>query len=158
MNNNDEMIRKVFDLGDIDVDQDALAQEIRDRVEKRPFHPPPNLPQFAVTPPTVHETATLPPDLHTALHLAATSYDQIWITTPPEPPRRAIIPYIKHQLHQLAVFYANKLGEKQIDTNEQLIRSLNVLSIMNHQQNQEIAALQQQVNQLQEQVARLEQS
>lgn len=158
MDNNDEMMQNVFDLGDIDVDQDALAQEIEEKVAKRPFHTPNTWPQFAITPPTAHETETLPPDLHAALRQAAASYDQIWIASPPAPPRRAIIPYIKHLLHQLSIFYVNKIGEKQIDTNEQLVRALNVLSVTNHQQNQEITALQKQVNQLQKQVTKLEQS
>ena len=158
MDKNDAMIRKVFDLGDIDVDQGVLAQEIAEEMGKRPLSHPTTWPQFAVTPPAMHETNTLPPDLHTALHQASALYDQIWVTLPPTPPRTAIIATLKQQLHQLVIFYANKLGEKQIDTNEQLLRSLNMLSFINHQQNQEIAALQQQVNQLQVEVARLAQS
>ncbi|MCP5100434.1 MAG: hypothetical protein GY943_33205 [Chloroflexi bacterium] len=158
MNKRSDIIRQVFDLGNIDIDQDELAQKIAKNRGIRPYHTPDTWPQFAVTPPSLHETNTLPPNLHAALHQASTTYDQIWVTSPPGPPRRAIIATIKHQLHQLVIFYANKLGKKQIDTNEQLLRALNTLATITHQQNQEIVTLQQQIDQLQTKVIQLEQA
>ena len=140
MERNSKKQNEIFSVGVEGVDSAGLVQELARRSQARSPFPAPDWPKFAV------ELNALPadrlsPDLALALEQSWQKYDQIWVEAETLQTRFAITRRIKQLFHQLFVFYVNKLGRKQVDYNEQILRTIQELVKINLAQQERIAAL-----------------
>jgi hypothetical protein len=115
-----------------------INEALKKRAAGRRWRDPVPWPSFSRTTADL-PLENLPPALREALQEAAASYDQLWL-----PPEKATgrLAWLKQPLHQLSLYYVNKLGGKQTTVNDALLRLVQELVLLNNAQNQELVALQ----------------
>jgi hypothetical protein len=149
-------IRKTFEIGTATINQDELTQCIADYLAMHPLKTPERWAEFvitAVSPPHPNSALT---DLQAALEQATRAYDQIWIKVDITPSRWPLLDHLKKSIHQLVVFYVNRLGERQIKFNDRILRTVNLLAAAQSAKNEETAVLKQQITALQQRLNELE--
>jgi hypothetical protein len=152
------MIRQLFELEKTAVNQNALAERISENLKKHQLQTPDKWATFAL-PTTLAENETITnADLLAALEQAAQTYDKIWVDLSLSPTDNSITTRIKRLFHQLAIFYVNKLGQKQIKFNDRLLRVVQQLIVVENEKDAQIRGLQEQLARLQKRVQEMEKS
>ncbi|VAW42978.1 hypothetical protein MNBD_CHLOROFLEXI01-4753 [hydrothermal vent metagenome] len=149
-------IRGIFEIGATAVNQNDLARRIAADLEVYQLDTPENWPEFAITAVSATNATTNPPELYASLEQAARAYDNMWVAIEIKPSRWPLVNFIKRGFHQLVIFYVNRLGERQIKFNDRILRAVNLLAADQAAQNNETAALKQQIIRLQNQIDKLE--
>ncbi len=141
-------IEATFAMENTAVSLDDLAGKIAATLEKYPLCGPASWPEFAITASDLAATTPDPAGLHAALEQAVRAYDQIWVTAEMTPSRWPFVTRIKKSFHQLVIFYANRLGERQIKFNDRILRAVNLLAAAHTAKDAEIIRLRQRLTQL----------
>lgn len=153
-----ESINKVFKIGGVTaVNQQQIADTIATELEAKPFTMPEHWSEFAITAVSHPNQSSDNSELHSALDQATASYDQIWVNMDLAESSIPFLTRIKKNFHSLALFYVNRLGEKQTRFNDRILRAANVLAGKQMQQEAEISELKEQIAQLQAAIAEMEQ-
>lgn len=153
-----ESTNKVFKIGGVTaVNQQQIAHTIATELEAQPFTMPEHWPEFAITAISNPNQSTGDSELNSALAQATASYDQIWVSMDLAESSIPFLTRIKKNFHSLALFYVNRLGEKQTRFNDRILRAANALAGKQMQQEAEFAELKELIAQLQATIAEMEQ-
>ncbi len=150
-------LSKVFSLHIPPQDIQLLQEAIHTHLENHQFSAPDRWAEFAITAVSDSPYQTDDNEIRTALDQATQYYDQLYITPEITDSSIPLLTRIKQSFHQLTLFYVNKLGEKQTRFNDRILRVVNPVAQKQAEQEAEIAALKEQIAQLQQTIAEMEQ-
>ncbi len=156
MNVDPNAIWQVFELEKTAVNSTILAQQISTNLQVRSLKLPTDWPSFALTI-DIPPTPSAAHHLRTAIAEAVKAYDQIWLELAIPASDNSLMARLKRPFHQLALFYVNRLGQKQIVFNDRLLRAVNSLANLDEEKSREIQVLRAQVAELQQRIQGLEQ-
>ena len=151
-----ETVRHVFELEKTAVNQDDLARQITKNLKKHHLDTPNQWPTFTLAS-TLDGYHSDLASLQEAFNRATKSYDTIEVALSFTPSDRSLMARIKRPFHQLVVFYANRLGQKQIKFNDHTLRLFNQLIASNAKKDTEIKELQSQLKFLQNRIQEIDQ-
>jgi hypothetical protein len=149
-------VRQVYELGKTAVNQEALAARIAENLANHQLESPPDWPTFALTNTPAHSEFAASPDLRLAVEQATQAYDKIWVDLSIAAADKSFLARIKRPFHELAAYYVNRLGQRQIKFNDRLLRLIHRLIATENRKDAEIQALQTQLSDLQARIQALE--
>ncbi|MBK8905046.1 MAG: hypothetical protein IPM53_27950 [Anaerolineaceae bacterium] len=155
MNKDNDAIRQVFELGETAVNQTDLANRIHANLQTHRLELPADWPSFALNAESAAASSTA--NVYATIADAVKAYDQIWLEPAIPTSDNSLLARLKRPLHQLTLFYVNKLGQKQIIFNDRLLRAVNSLASLDEEKGREIQALREQMTHLQQRIEALEQ-
>jgi lipid II:glycine glycyltransferase (peptidoglycan interpeptide bridge formation enzyme) len=95
--------------------------------------------------------------LREAFNNAIKEYDKIWLELSIPAADKSFAARLKRPLHQLVLFYVNRIGQKQIKFNDRMLRIVNHLVTSEEKKENEIKELQERLAHLQKRIEELEQ-
>jgi hypothetical protein len=121
----------IIQIEDPEIDVETVMARIREGLAERALEQDVEFPTFAVTRARRGADPRFPEELYYQLEQANLNYDQAWVELSLIETELPLLgPFItrfKRELHQLVVFYVNRLGERQVTMNDALVRTLNEL-------------------------------
>lgn len=121
----------IIQIEDPEIDVETVMARIREGLAEHALEQDVEFPTFAVTRARRGADPRFPEELYYQLEQANLNYDQTWVelslVETELPLLGHFITRFKHELHQLVVFYVNRLGERQVTMNDALVRTLNEL-------------------------------
>ena len=155
--NHKNNISKVFSLRIPAEDIQQLEEAIQSHLEARQFSAPNQWSEFMITAVSSSHSQTENKELISALSQATEYYDQLYVPLDIIDSSIPLLTRMKQSVHQLVLFYVNKLGEKQTRVNDRILRVINPLVNKQLQQETEIAQLKEEIAQLKATIAQMEQ-
>jgi hypothetical protein len=147
-------IRKVFQISG--ANQEEVAQRITANLEMHQQQTPDTWPEFAIQLAKSGGDPSLHADAYASLAQASQAYNKVWVSPASINSRIPLMSGLKQAFHQLVVYYVNQLGERQMTFNDRILRVVNHLVQGHTIQDAEIAALRQQVDDLQARLEKVE--
>lgn len=148
-------LAQVFSLHIPTQDGQRLQEAINTHLESRQFSAPNSWAEFAITAVSTSHPQPENNELISALNQATQYYDQLYVSIDITDSTIPLLTRVKQSFHQLALFYVNKLGEKQTRFNDRILRVLHPVVHKQLQQEAEIAELKEQIAQLQAKIAKM---
>lgn len=149
-------VRRVFELKDTAVNQEILAKRIADNLQKHQLTTPSSWPTFTLPSAPLSTETAVSASFLAALEQATAQYDKIWLDLAIPTTDNSFLTRLKRPFHQLVLFYVNKLGQRQIKFNDQLLRIIHQLVAAQNKKDVTIEKLQEQLTDLQKRIETLE--
>ncbi len=140
---------EIIQIADPEIDATDLAARIEANLREHDLTGPENFPAFEIAPPEKETCTALDFDLHQARE----AYAQTWVSVDVPEGDLPLLGRLKRALHELIVYYVNRLAERQTRFNAALLRIVNKRRSECHSDQ---AALRREIAQLRERVERLE--
>ena len=157
-----EELASIIQIDDPDIDVQTIMARIREGLIEHAWEQEVEFPTFALARARRGDATRFPEALYDHLEQANLNYDQAWVELSliesHIPLVGRFVNRFKRELHRLVVYYANQLGERQITTNDAIVRALNQLVESLEQPDPQVEALQRRVDELEARIERLEQS
>jgi hypothetical protein len=158
-----ERIPEIIEIRDPEIDVESIVAQIRENIRQRKQTHPElfdvELPTFPVSEPSSGETAA---DGALAFNLrqATSTADEIGVMMSPVKSSLPVVgplwAALKRQMHGLVLYYVNTLASKQIKFNRHVVQVLQ--GLVKQGIDDEIAALQQEIESLRARIEQLEQT
>ena len=152
----------IIEIREPEIDVEAIMAHIRANLATRDEEGQPvRFPSFTMDPSHEREgNGPLSEELYYNLGQLNLNYDQIWVDSTlesrPVPVIEPLIRRLKHEFHNLSVYYVNLLAGKQVSFNAHATRIFNQMVKELERKEAEVDALRQEVDALRQRLARLE--
>lgn len=148
MDKNPELT-EIIQIADPEIDATSLTARIKADLREHDLTGPESFPAFEIAPPETETFTALGFDLHQARE----AYAQTWVSVDAPESALPLLGRLKRALHELIVYYVNRLAERQMRFSAALLR------IVNGRRSEcysDQAALRREIAQLRARVERLE--
>jgi hypothetical protein len=156
-----EHLNGLIEIHDPEIDPARILEEIRERIRRRREelgYPRPIFPTFgAAAYPGEPENEDYDIELYFHLRRANETYYQIGVEPLIVPSPRSSIPIlgplwdrIRHEAHNLVLFYVNRLAQKQVTVNRHLVSTLNRMAVQIQEQQHRIKVLEEELRRIKE--------
>ena len=142
-------LTKIILIADPEIDATDLAARIEANLRAHDLTGPENFPAFEIGPLETEPRTALDFDLHQARE----AYAQTWVSADVPEDGLPLLGRVKRALHELIVYYVNRLAAQQMRFNAALLR---IISGRRSECHSDQAALRREIEQLRARVERLE--